>query len=317
MVTVHTDGSCKPNPGPGGWAALLQFSGGEVVLTGNAPQTTNNQMELEAAIAAIEYVSKLGDSCTIDLHTDSEYMRQGITQWIDGWLSRGWQVKNGQPVKNQELWRKLHDLTQVHRVRWHWVRGHIGDPLNERVDWLAHRARRQLRGAVAPPAETLRSGRSAADTAVQQGPRVEIAVGASCIGSTGPGGWAVTLRVGQTCRMLRGHEARTTSNVLLLNAAIAALTALGEPCQVTVYTVSDYLGKGAGEWVKGWQQNQWKTSKGQPVKNRALWEALIEASQPHSISWQVVRGNTMPADLVKAREAAARQVDAKETKHAG
>ena len=84
MVTVYTDGSCKPNPGPGGWAALLRFPGREVVLTGNAPQTTNNQMELQAAIAAIEYVSKLGDACTIDLHTDSEYMRQGITEWIDG-----------------------------------------------------------------------------------------------------------------------------------------------------------------------------------------------------------------------------------------
>ena len=165
MVTVYTDGSCKPNPGPGGWAALLRFSGREIVLSGNDPQTTNNQMELKAAIAALEYVGKLGDACTIDLHTDSEYMRQGITQWIDGWLSRGWQARNGQLVKNQELWRKLHDLTQVHRVRWHWVRGHTGDPLNERVDRLAHKARRQLRGTVAPPAENLRSGRSMADAA--------------------------------------------------------------------------------------------------------------------------------------------------------
>ena len=202
-------------------------------------------------------------------------------------------------------------------MRWHWIRGHAGDPHNERVDRLAHKARIQLSGTKAPRAETFRSGRSAAEPDVQPGPRVEMAVGVSCIGSTGPGDWAVTLRMSQTCRMLRGHEDRTTSNILLLKAAIAALTALGEPCQVTVYTVSDYLGKGAGEWVEGWQQHGWKTSKGQPVKNRALWEALIEASQPHSISWQVVRGHSLPADLVKAREAAARQVDAKETKHAG
>jgi ribonuclease HI len=126
----------------------------------------------------------------------------------------------------------------------------------------------------------------------------------------------VTVRVGQTCRLLRGHEDRTTSNILLLKAAIAALTALGEPCQVAVYTVSDYLGKGAGEWVKGWQQHGWRTSKGQPVKNRTLWEALIEASQSHSISWHVVRGGSLPADLVRARETAARQVGAKETRHA-
>jgi ribonuclease HI len=136
-VTVYTDGACKPNPGPGGWAAILRYSGHERVLTGGEPNTTNNRMELQAAIAALEALEKPHQ---VELHTDSRYMQQGITEWLPNWIVRGWRRSDGKPVLNRDLWKRLYAAIQQHRVRWRWVRGHSGDPQNERVDGLAHQA---------------------------------------------------------------------------------------------------------------------------------------------------------------------------------
>ena len=136
-VTAYTDGACKPNPGPGGWAALLRYGDGEQVLTGGEKRTTNNRMELQAAISAL---SALQQPSQVDLYTDSTYIKQGITAWLPGWIDRGWRRANGEPVLNVDLWRKLAALTQKHQVRWHWVRSHTGNPQNERVDRLAFQA---------------------------------------------------------------------------------------------------------------------------------------------------------------------------------
>jgi ribonuclease HI len=136
-ATVYTDGACKPNPGPGGWAAILRYPGHERVLTGGEPNTTNNRMELQAAIAALE---ALGEPHQVELHTDSRYMQQGITKWLSNWIVRGWRRSDGKPVLNRDLWKRLYAAIQRHRVRWRWVRGHSGDPQNERVDGLAHQA---------------------------------------------------------------------------------------------------------------------------------------------------------------------------------
>lgn len=136
-VIIYTDGACKPNPGPGGWAAILHFRGHEKVLTGAEPETTNNRMELQAAISALEV---LREPSQVELHTDSSYLQQGITEWLPNWVARGWRKSDHKPVLNADLWRRLHKLTQQHDVRWHWVHSHSGDPLNERVDGLAYRA---------------------------------------------------------------------------------------------------------------------------------------------------------------------------------
>lgn len=133
-VEVHTDGACLGNPGPGGWAALLRYKGKERELAGGEAATTNNRMELMAAIQALETLS---EACIVDLHTDSQYVRQGITEWMPGWVRRGWKTAGGDPVKNRDLWERLHAAAQRHRVSWHWVKGHSGDPDNERVDVLA------------------------------------------------------------------------------------------------------------------------------------------------------------------------------------
>ncbi|MFW5691141.1 MAG: ribonuclease HI [Chloroflexota bacterium] len=140
-VTIYTDGGSKPNPGPGGWAALLIYNGVERELSGGSAAATNNQMELTAAIEALE---ALTEPCAVTLHTDSEYLKNGITRWMRTWERNGWQTANRQPVKNQELWQRLHAATQRHTISWKWVKGHAGDTHNERVDRLATKARAQF-----------------------------------------------------------------------------------------------------------------------------------------------------------------------------
>lgn len=136
-VTIHTDGACRGNPGPGGWGALLNAGRHEKTLNGFEATTTNNRMELTAAIMALR---ELKQPCQVALYTDSEYLRKGITEWIHGWQKRGWKTAAKQPVKNADLWRELLAESERHQVRWHWVKGHSGHPGNERADELANAA---------------------------------------------------------------------------------------------------------------------------------------------------------------------------------
>ncbi len=133
-VIVYCDGACSGNPGPGSWAALLMCKGKERELTGYEPATTNNRMELMAAIGSLEALSR---SCTVTVHSDSQYVCKGISEWLPQWIKRGWKTAAGKPVVNQDLWERLAVQAARHQVRWQWVRGHAGNPLNERVDALA------------------------------------------------------------------------------------------------------------------------------------------------------------------------------------
>ncbi len=135
-VVIYTDGACKGNPGPGGWGAILRSGAHERELWGGEKLTTNNRMELTAVI---ESLAVLKGRCKVSLYTDSQYVRQGITEWIHGWRKRGWLTADRKPVKNQDLWQRLDQLNADHHVAWHWVKGHAGDPGNERADQLANR----------------------------------------------------------------------------------------------------------------------------------------------------------------------------------
>jgi ribonuclease HI len=137
QVIAHTDGACRGNPGPGGWGAVLAFGETTRELSGAEPATTNNRMELTAAIAALE---ALKEPCAVDLHTDSQYLRLGITEWLPQWKRRDWKTAGRKPVKNRELWERLDVVAARHAVSWHWVKGHSGDPGNERADALANAA---------------------------------------------------------------------------------------------------------------------------------------------------------------------------------
>lgn len=145
-INAYTDGSCLGNPGPGGWAVLLRYKNNEKELVGGELDTTNNRMELMAAIMALE---RLSESCQIKLHTDSQYVRQGITEWMSGWVRRGWKTAAGDPGQNRDLWERLCAATQRHMVEWCWVKAHNGDSDNERVDVLARGQAMAQRSTVA------------------------------------------------------------------------------------------------------------------------------------------------------------------------
>ena len=149
QVTIHTDGGAAPNPGPGGWAAILTFGDREKELKGGEPATTNNRMELTAAISALEALKR---PCRVDLHTDSQYLRNGVMSWMGKWKRNGWKTADKKPVKNIDLWQRLDGALGAHQVRWHWVKGHAGHDMNERADALVGEAIAEIRatGKVRP-----------------------------------------------------------------------------------------------------------------------------------------------------------------------
>lgn len=147
-VSIYTDGSCLGNPGAGGWGAILRYGKLEKELSGGAENTTNNQMEMMAAIQALE---ALKSPCMVDLYLDSQYVRQGITEWLEGWKARGWKTADKKPVKNMELWQRLEAATLPHQIKWHWVKGHSGHTENERVDELARKAAEEIADKIVKP----------------------------------------------------------------------------------------------------------------------------------------------------------------------
>ncbi len=289
QVQIFTDGGCKPNPGPGGWGAVIRFGSREWLLSGNDPHTTNNQMEMQAAVVALASLDSLFGRCTVDLFTDSEYLRQGINSWIEAWARNGWQTKGGETVKNKSLWELLNRLKQRHTVTWHWIKGHAGHIHNERADWLATRARKALLSPSPSP-------NAPADVRL---PDVHIFVKASYNAGAKTGGWGVVLRKGDRVRILDEKEKNVSSNAMLIRAATRALMALTRPCSVIVYSDADYLIRGASQWIKGWLARGWETRGGKPVANRHEWESLLDAMKPHQVSWQQSSTDEM-ADLAEA-----------------
>jgi ribonuclease HI len=144
LIDIYTDGACSGNPGPGGWGVVLRYRGREKELFGYAPETTNNRMEITAAIEGLRALKR---AMPVRLYTDSQYVRQGITEWIHGWKRRGWKTADKKPVKNEDLWRVLDDLTHGRQIEWLWVKGHAGHPENERADALARRGIELQRGS--------------------------------------------------------------------------------------------------------------------------------------------------------------------------
>jgi ribonuclease HI len=284
-VAIYTDGACDPNPGPGGWAAILRFGRHEKALSGSDPATTNNRMELTAALQALQALKR---PCQVILHTDSEYLRQGITEWLPNWQARGWRRKGGE-LSNVDLWQALAAEVERHEVEWRWVRGHAGDPLNERVDALARAAIPRMAVAADPGA-------------AQIYPR------ASCLGAPGMGGWAVVVRRGDQLSSRSGTVAETTANEMELQAVLEGLKtldALESRARVQVFTVSQYVHQGITRWVAGWQARGWKTKEGQPVRHKEHWLALQEAAKLYQIEWHLLSAADRPTESEQAAQLAA------------
>jgi len=279
LVHIYTDGACEGNPGPGGWAAVMRFGRNTKELWGSEPHTTNNRMELQAAISALQSLKR---PCQVHLYTDSEYLRRGVTQWLPDWVCRGWRTSQKRPVKNQELWKTLYRLTQIHEIEWHWVKGHAGDPLNERVDLLARRAIRRPRPSVHAPGA------------------IHLYIKSSCCGARGPGGWAVVCTHNNKTRELSGAEPNTTANRMEIRAAIEGLRACERDRPVHIYTTNRYLFDGATRWMANWIARGWKTHDGRPVRNKDLWVRLNEAMEGREIQWHLLKQTPRPPESKRA-----------------
>jgi len=277
-VTIYTDGGCKPNPGPGGWGALLLFPDSERELSGYAEQTTNNQMELTAAIAALE---ALPQRSHVELYTDSTYLKNGITRWIANWKRKDWRTASGSPVKNQDLWQRLSDAIDRHEIKWRWVRGHAGNEYNERVDRLATAARAEITGEAIEPEK---------GTAEQ---RTDIAAylnGYYVKGERVSGWGAVIVEKGEAQSFGGAVNGHSDNHVRLLGA-IALLQQLTDYDALDIYTDSEYIQKGVTQWVSGWIKTGWKTRSGSPVKYQELWKQLHQLNQQRIIHWHYAPGN--------------------------
>lgn len=298
-VLVYTDGACDPNPGPGGWAAILRAGAHEKVLKGADARTTNNRMELRAVIAALE---ELRQPCRVQVHTDSEYVQRGVTEYLARWKAKGWRTSDKRDVANRDLWETLDRALQRHQITWHWVKGHAGDPLNERVDRLAV--------SMIPRTRLPLDDREA----------LHIFTGVSCLGTSGPGAWAVVLRTGEGVeaplaegeRIWSGREAKTSANRLHLLAIAEGLAAVPASATVHVYTPSDYAAQGAMHWVKTWAAQGWRTKDGQPVKHREIWQAIRAAAQARQVHWHCLKDAERPAASLGA-EARAQQTARQKT----
>jgi len=274
-VTIYTDGGADPNPGLGGWAAILldPQTGKALELSGGEPRATNNRMELTAAIRGLESLKR---RCRVTVFTDSQYLRKGITLWLPGWVARGWKRKDGE-LQNEDLWRRLYELIKLHDIRWDWIKGHAGNRWNERADELATLEIRKQRGQGAPiagpPAEPVDA---------------EVFLRVSCAGKRG--GWAALVRRDGVEEVLSAGLSGMTPNQLDLLAAVAALESLPPGISVAVHTGSDYLRNGASRWIEGWRRRGWKTQEGQPVQNRDLWQRLERALAGRRVTWPEVKG---------------------------
>ncbi len=289
-ITIYTDGACNPNPGPGGWAAiLLRPNAMPQELTGAAEQTTNNQMEMQAVLSALK---SLPNPHLITLYTDSKYLKQGLTEWLPIWQKRNWQTTGKQAVKNQDLWRALASEIQRHKIDWRWVKGHAGNEWNERADKLATS---QLPEVTLPLDD---------ETAIH------IFAAASYLGKQKSGGWGIVMRYQEHLKTLSGHEANTSANRMHLLAALNGVQAIKKSLPIHFYTGSDYVRDGVTKWVKSWQRQNWQTKSGKAVSHRELWEELTTLTANYRIQWHLATKQHQPDLMIEAKnlaDAAARR----------
>lgn len=274
-VTIYSDGGSDPNPGIGGWGAILIYGEHERELSGSNPDATNNRMELTAAIEALRVLKR---PCEVDFYVDSQYVRRGITEWIEGWAARNWERKGNKPIQNVDLWKQLWPLSKKHQIEWHWVKGHAGNVYNERVDKLARAARL----AITPKA-----------VVDENAPRLYVR--SSCIGNPGPGGWGVVMEHADDIEQMSGNVVKTTNNRMEVLAAVEAVSLPPAGSAMQIFTTSDYLFQGATKWIHGWRKRGWKKRDGTPIANGDLWQRLDGVMKAANVRWVNAKGETHPS----------------------
>lgn len=283
-VVIYTDGGCRPNPGPGGWGAVVLYPGRDPIeLSGGKKEATNNRMEITAAI---ESLATLKGSHRVELHTDSTYLRTGITEWLPKWQANGWKTAGKKQVKNRDLWEALAHILASHEVTWRWVKGHAGDRWNEVADELAS------------------SAMPRAPLPIDDQKAVHLFTAAAYSGKKKAGSWGVVLRFADSDKGLSDRVEGASPNRMHILSAVSALEELNRPVRVHIYTVSDYLKDGATSWVSGWRERGWTTREGKPVSHRDLWQRLEALSKKHRVEWHVVEKTDLPADMEYAKQLA-------------
>lgn len=298
-ILIYTDGACKGNPGPGGWGAILVAGENQREMHGGTLETTNNQMELLAAIEALEALKR---PCSVKLYTDSQYLIDGSSKWIHGWKRNGWRTKEKKPVKNVDLWQRMDEQLNRHDVRFVWVRGHSGDPLNERADALANlgcqpylNQKEKALPAAVPAAQDV--AQAFLDLATDQskisvtGPQVVAYTDGSCLKSKA-GGWGVVIIDQGKEYELSGGAASTTNNRMEMMAAISALLSISPERPTVIVTDSEYLKKGIEEHIHTWKEKNWRKADGGPIKNLDLWKQLDAMCLNRQVVWKWVKGHS-------------------------
>jgi ribonuclease HI len=249
-------------------------------LSGGEEKTTNNRMELTAAIEALSALTK---SHQIEVFTGSKYLERGIKEWLPRCQNRNWQTTENTPVKNQDLWEALSVKIKHHDVKWRWLRGHDANKWNERADALA-------RSAVQKVSLPLKDNKS-----------IHIFTAISFKKKTNRGGWSVIFRFKNNMKVICGDVPHTTGNRMHLQAAIEGLAAIKRPLPISLYTYSGYLKDGATNWVKHWSKRNWQTKEGNPVRHRDLWVKLCSFAQKYEIQWHVVSKTKPPCEMQEAK----------------
>jgi ribonuclease HI len=289
-VKIYTDGSCSPNPGPGGWGVvIIPEKGKKRELSGKVSETTNNRMELQASLEALK---SLPGSSSVELYTDSKYVQKGITSWIENWRKRNWLTAEKEPVKNRDLWEELDKELKHHQVRWFWVKGHADDPHNERADELAFAAR----GRKALPLHD--------ETAVH------IFLGITWKQKSKVGSWAAVFRYQKHFKIIGGIVENSSANRIHIQSACNTLCTLKRRLPVHLYTSSGYLKEGASNWMKSWAKNGWQTREGKVVSNKEEWEELSSVMEGLAVSFHVIDKKMPPCHSQEAKELAREWVEA-------
>lgn len=270
-ITIYTDGACSPNPGPGGWGAVvIRQDGGVSELSGASEHSTNNRMELTAAVMVLQSLER---SPRIVLYTDSQYLKKGITEWIQVWQRNSWRTAGKKEVKNADLWLLLLEEIKRHDIVWKWVQGHGSNRWNIRADELAVAARKTQEKSVPHPPSSAHQD------------HIDLFTGVTCRHRAGVGAWAVILTWRNHTRVFGSRAEQMTANQLYLLAVISGLKGLKKPLPVHVHTHSGYLYEGATSWLAAWQQRAWQTSDGREVSNKALWQELARLLERYEVSF--------------------------------
>jgi ribonuclease HI len=298
-VQIYTDGACQSNPGPGGWGAIILYPDkSPLKINGGEKSTTNNQMELTAVIKALESIAHSKDKIVI--YTDSKYVKEGITNWLDKWKQKNWKTSLNTPVKNKLLWQSLDFCTKERDIQWKWVKGHAGNKWNEIADQLAREA---------VPNVKIQAEEKVDKLPIDDPDAIHLFIAIAFSSKKKEGAWAAYLRYKTHTKNVSGKVENASSNQIHICSAIGGLKLIKKKFPIHVYTLSDYLKDGASIWIRNWHRNNWKTKEGEPVKHKGLWISLQQLTQGHRIMWHRVPKKNLPRELKMIKDMAKKCLD--------